>query len=271
MVVMPIMSSVMTSTKRRPYRSPRCPNKIPPRGRERYPTQKVANASRVPDNGSKFGKKSLLKTSAVERVVDGEVVVLESGARDARHGEARHAGRFEFAHAFPYPPPPGVSITMMSSRATFASNDRIEMLGFPGCALYPVAPHRRRFSAGDTEGRHSPVICQHHRRHRLQESHAPLDAIATTIFARAARAAPDLERFEPHREAPLQHFRIREPRVGHVSLHGVGAVEVGSGARATADGFVVLMLVIAEREVVHRALARREHAERTVETVRDHL
>ena len=33
--VMPIMSSVITSTKRRPCRSPRCPNRMPPKGRDR--------------------------------------------------------------------------------------------------------------------------------------------------------------------------------------------------------------------------------------------
>ena len=160
---------------------------------------------------------------------------------------------------------------MTSSRCHLRFEGRVEVLGLAGGALYPVAPDGRGFAAGDTERRHAPVIRQHHRRHRLQESHAPLDAIATAMFARTARAAPDPERFEPHREAPLQHFRIREPRVGHVSLHGVGSVEVRAGARAAADGLVVLMLVVAEREVVHGALARREHAERAVEAVRDDL
>ena len=59
-----MMSSVITSTKRRPWRSPRCPNRMPPNGRDRYPTQKVANASSVPVSGSNVGKNSLLNTSA---------------------------------------------------------------------------------------------------------------------------------------------------------------------------------------------------------------
>jgi hypothetical protein len=63
-VVTPIIRSVMMSTKRRPWRSPKWPNRMPPNGRDRYPTQKVANDNSVPDNGSKFGKNSLLNTSA---------------------------------------------------------------------------------------------------------------------------------------------------------------------------------------------------------------
>ena len=50
-------------------------------------------------------------------------------------------------------------------------------------------------------------------------------------------------------------------------LHGIGAVEIRAGPRAAADGLVVLMLVIAEREVVHGALAGREHAERAIEAI----
>ena len=131
-----------------------------------------------------------------------------------------------FAHGLPNPPPPGVSMTMTSSRATGARERRAEMLDVAVGALDPVAAGRAGLAARDAERRHAPVVRQHHRGHGLEESHAPFDAVAAAMSARAARAAPDAEGLEPHRKAPLEHFGIREPRVGHVSLHGVGAVEV---------------------------------------------
>ena len=51
----PITSVVMISVSRRPIRSPRWPNSIPPNGRATNPTPNVANAISVPepDAGSK--------------------------------------------------------------------------------------------------------------------------------------------------------------------------------------------------------------------------
>jgi hypothetical protein len=45
----PITSVVMISVSRRPMRSPRWPNSIPPNGRATKPTPKVAKAISVPD------------------------------------------------------------------------------------------------------------------------------------------------------------------------------------------------------------------------------
>jgi hypothetical protein len=52
--------------------------------------------------------------------------------------------------------------------------------------------------------------------------------------ARAARARADREALQQHREAPLEHLGVGEPRVGHVGLHHVGAVEPRPGAGAAA-------------------------------------
>src|SRR5450830_556306 len=61
---MPIMTTVMTSMRLRPRRSPKCPNTTPPSGRNRKPTPKVPNAASVPSVGLSAGKNCVLNTSA---------------------------------------------------------------------------------------------------------------------------------------------------------------------------------------------------------------
>jgi hypothetical protein len=39
-----------------------------------------------------------------------------------------------------------------------------------------------------------------------------------------------------------------------MGVDGVAAIEIGSGPGAAADGLVVLVFVVAEREIVHRPL-----------------
>ena len=81
--------------------------------------------------------------------------------------------------------------------------------------------------------------------------------------SRAPGAVPDREGLEHDREAPLEDFRVGRPGVGHVGVHGAGAVEFRPGARAAADRLVVLVFgVVAEREIVHGALAGAHQPER---------
>ena len=56
-----------------------------------------------------------------------------------------------------------------------------------------------------------------------------------------------------------------------MGLHGARSVEVRSRTRSPRDRLVVLIRLVAEREVVHRPLRCREHAERAVERVGDRL
>ena len=72
-------------------------------------------------------------------------------------------------------------------------------------------------------------------------------------------------------KAPLEDLRIGQARVGHVRVDGAAAVVPGAGASSAADGLVILHLVIAEGEVVHRALRRGHHAERAVQGIGDDL
>ena len=105
-------------------------------------------------------------------------------------------------------------------------------------------------------------------RPELEPSH---DAIAAAVPAGAARAAADRELAHQHRERALQDLRIGQPRVGHVGLYGVAAVEVRSRARAARDGLVVLQPLVAEGQVVHGSLGGGENPERAVEGIHDAL
>ena len=70
----------------------------------------------------------------------------------------------------------------------------------------------------------------------------------------AAAARANRKTVEQHRETPLQHFGIGQARVRHVRLYHARAVKARPRARAAGDGFVILMTLIAESEIVHRAL-----------------
>ena len=52
-----------------------------------------------------------------------------------------------------------------------------------------------------------------------------------------------------------------------MGLYRIGAVEVGPGARTAANGFVILIILVAEGEIVHRPLGRRHHAQGAVKGV----
>ena len=60
----PITSVVMISVSRRPMRSPRCPKRMPPKGRATKPTPNVAKATSVPAPGTASEKKRSPNTSA---------------------------------------------------------------------------------------------------------------------------------------------------------------------------------------------------------------
>ena len=61
---MPMISSAPTRTGLRPNRSARYPPTLPPIGRIKKPTPRVANDSSVPVTGSDSGKKTSPKYSA---------------------------------------------------------------------------------------------------------------------------------------------------------------------------------------------------------------
>ena len=91
------------------------------------------------------------------------------------------------------------------------------------------------------------------------------------LLARAAGIGADGEFFQQHRITRFQNLRIGEARIGHMRVHRRHAVEIASRARAAADGFIILMARIAEGEIVHRALARGEHAQASEQRIHHRL
>src|SRR6202035_3580377 len=120
------------------------------------------------------------------------------------------------------------------SRADLEARRGAEVLHGPAGAAYERLTAGARLSALEPKGRDAAVIgeqCSGERRTKLQPPH---DAVAAVMPPGAARAAADRELPHQHRELALQDLRVREPRVGHVGLHGVAAIEIG--ARAGAAG-----------------------------------
>src|SRR5699024_559818 len=96
----------------------------------------------------------------------------------------------------------------------------------------------------------SPMTRQRAYGHRPHELDATQRAVAAAPSAGAAAAAPNRELSQQYRETPFEHFGIGEPGVGHVRLHHRRPLEPVTGPGAGSDGFVVLMLRIAEGDVV---------------------
>ena len=89
---------------------------------------------------------------------------------------------------------------------------------------------------------------------RLELAH---HAVAAARAPRAARAAAQRVLDRAQRELQLERLDRRVERVRHRHVHGARAVRVGARALAAAERLVVGEVVVAEREVVHRALAER--------------
>ena len=93
----------------------------------------------------------------------------------------------------------------------------------------------------------------------------PLCAPAPPEPRRIAKRSSD------HREARLQHFRVGQPRIGHMGLHRARPVEIRAGPGAARDRLIILMRRVAEGEIVHRPLARRQRAASGEQAIGDHL
>ncbi len=134
-----------------------------------------------------------------------------------------------------------------------------------------VDAHGARGAARHAEGGHAAAIGENARGHRLEKTDASHPAVAAAPAPGAARTGADGEALHPDGIAPFQHFGVGQAGVGHMRLHHGGTVEAAgllalsiehaSRAGAARDGLVILMLRVAEGEVVHGALARGLHAQ----------
>ncbi len=89
-----------------------------------------------------------------------------------------------------------------------------------------------RFAAVKSERTHAAMAREDGAFHPIEKPDRAQDAVARVPLAASARARADVEIFEQHRIAELQHLGIGEPRVGHVGVHRVGAGEAGARRRA---------------------------------------
>src|SRR3954468_21862666 len=76
---------------------------------------------------------------------------------------------------------------------------------------HAIDPHLPRLPARHAERWHLASIRQNAGRHLLQEAHAPHAATAAVPAPCPTRALPDLIALQPHWEAELEHFGIRQP------------------------------------------------------------
>src|SRR5260221_39666 len=142
-----------------------------------------------------------------------------------------------------------------------------ELAALTARAQHIVAPGNAGLAARHAMRPYQAMSREDRGGHRLEKAQSAQRAIAAVPPATPARAVADLEALEAHREAPFEHFGVGEPRVRHVGLHHVGTVESRPRARAAADRLVILVLPIAEGEVVHRALRRGHRQYQYYETV----
>src|SRR5262249_51392057 len=139
-----------------------------------------------------------------------------------------------------------------------------------------VAPHGvladlTGFASRQSERTHAAVPRQDRAIHLFQETDGAAHAVAGIPAAASARTFTDVEVLEQHRIAELQHLRVGQSGVGHVGVHGVGAGKTRARRRARTYRLVVLVLGVAEIEVVHGALGGGERAERAEQAIRHRL
>src|SRR4051794_27929140 len=91
-------------------------------------------------------------------------------------------------------------------------------------------------------------------RHLVQGLEVAHDAVAAAMPAAASGPAPHGVLDGPQRELQLERLDRRVEGVAHRDVHGARAVCVLARALAAAESLVVGELLVAEREVVHRAL-----------------
>ena len=117
-----------------------------------------------------------------------------------------------------------------------------------------VLAHLAWLASLEAEGSDDTTIRKHRDGEWRVEHDVSLDPVTATEAARTARATADRERLDGEREAELENLGVGEPRVGHVRVHRVTSVVVGTGARPPTDRFVVVDTSgVAKSKVVHGA------------------
>src|SRR3954466_16373622 len=126
----------------------------------------------------------------------------------------------------------------------------------------PIRTQRTRLAASHSIGRmRSTSLREQRKRKRAEKLQPSHDSISAAVSATPARPSANRKLKYPHRRSPVEDFRVRESRIGHVNLHGACARRVGSCPAAAAYGFVISKRLVAKHNVVHRSLACRRDAQ----------
>src|SRR5437764_962198 len=96
------------------------------------------------------------------------------------------------------------------NKATDAQLDAVKGIRPAVGARDAVDPDLPRVPAGHAESTMLSAVRQDAGGHRLEEAHAAHAAVAALPLAFAARTLPDRVALQPHREAELEHLRVRQ-------------------------------------------------------------
>src|ERR1051325_2270969 len=126
-----------------------------------------------------------------------------------------------------------------------------------GAAMQPV------------RGEAPALALQRHPRGVVEDADRPDEAVAAAVLAGAGGALAQFVALDPERIGDLQRLDRRVHRIGHVALDAVVARPHRPAALAAADRLDIAVgppprdfgarVVAADRDRVHRALARRRH------------
>src|SRR5204863_1715638 len=103
----------------------------------------------------------------------------------------------------------------------------------------PLAPRGARLPAFDAVGPLAAVLRQQRELDRLEKGDLTHDPVAAAEESGAAGTPAHGKALQPHRVAQLEHLRIGDAGIRHVTVDGARAVPSRSRPRAAAHRLVV--------------------------------
>src|SRR5919109_913194 len=129
-------------------------------------------------------------------------------------------------------------------------------------AVQHVPPPRPGFASVDALRGLAPPLADQREPTALQHAQLAHDAVAAAVPPLTTGAEAQLVPLDPQRIRELERLRWGYERVRHRHVHGGGPVGAGACPLSAADGLVVREAVVAQRQVVHRALTLGRHLDR---------
>src|SRR5947209_6386296 len=121
----------------------------------------------------------------------------------------------------------------------------------------PVGTGRTILAAVGPARRMAPTLGDQREVDRLERLELAHDPVAAALATRATGAAPHGGAYDAQRKGALERLDRRVERVAHRHVDGARAGCIRAGALTAPDRLVVAEPLVAECQVVHRALALR--------------